>query len=178
MRSFPPPRRETLSLFPSHPFAWLFPHLRFLRIFLHRLHSLHTISGAHAALLLSRSGSDATRWILALYRVRLGHGRQIVQVLSIFKKNPSCKNIPVARPRGNGGARNAGGTKRTERAGHKIRVHGCIYQVPRSDREPENTGDEEWERSGVWMAIGGSGTERECWSLSRSQVPASCFPEK
>lgn len=26
-------------------------------------------------------------------------------------------------------------------------------------------------------AIGGSGTERECWPLSRSQVAASCFPE-
>lgn len=41
--------------------------------------------------------SDATRWIPVLYRVRFGRGRQIVQVLSIFKRNPSCGNIPVAR---------------------------------------------------------------------------------
>jgi len=41
----------------------------------------------------------------------------------------------------------------------------------------EHGGDEGWERSGVWTAIGGNETKRECWPLSRSQVTASCFPE-
>lgn len=49
------------------------------------------------ASLFSFAAPDRTRRrrIPSLYRVRIERGRQIVQVLSIFKKNPSCENIPA-----------------------------------------------------------------------------------
>lgn len=47
---------------------------------------------------------------------------------SILRKYPRRASPVTAR----GGARSTGGTRRTERAGHKICVHGCIYEVPRS----------------------------------------------
>lgn len=109
-------------------------------------------------------------WILALYRIRLG--RQIVQVLSIFKKNSSPEKISPAL--GNSGMR-----ARTVRKvplgyepGHKIRVHGCIYEVSRFTTSGETRA------RGMRNENAARGARRRTAdSHCGSQVAASCFPE-
>lgn len=59
-----------------------------------------------------------------VYRARLG--RQIVQVLSIFEKNLSCENIRDATRATLGDEFRK--RRKAEKAGHKTRVHGCIYR--------------------------------------------------
>lgn len=49
-----------------------------------------------------------------------------------FQKEFILRKYPRRASPGNGSARSADGTRKSERAGHKIRVHGCIYEVPRS----------------------------------------------
>lgn len=65
-----------------------------------------------------------------VYRARLG--RQIVQVLSIFEKNLSCENIGDATRATLGDEFRK--RRKAEKAGHKTRVHGCIYR-PREERK-------------------------------------------
>lgn len=80
----------------------------------------------------SRPDNATTMDLCRVYRARLGHGRQIVQVLSIFEKNLSCENIGDAI---RATLRDEFGKRRkAEKAGHKTRVHGCICRPSQGRR--------------------------------------------
>lgn len=75
--------------------------------------------------------------------------------------------------------------RRTEGAGHKIHVHGCIYKVPGSvatgnrrlqGGQGGGRGMRDENAAACGRAIGGSETERGYAGHSRSQVATSCFP--